>query len=109
MIASLQRELNALRAENEDWEKKAADTRNKINALEKEEDELMDTNTDTLIISICTLQLADKAKRSLLSTNGCNINKLKQFVSEMLPLESQFTVPPVTADIVKANNTTRLS
>ena len=45
--------------------------------------------------------VADKAKRSLLTTNGCNLDKLKQFVSERLPLESQFTISPVTADMVK--------
>ena len=35
--------------------------------------------------------VADKAKRSLLTTNGCNLDKLKQFVSERLPLESHYT------------------
>lgn len=46
--------------------------------------------------------VADKAKRSLLTTNGCNLDKLRQFVSERLPVESQFTIPLVTADMVKA-------
>lgn len=46
--------------------------------------------------------VADKAKRSLLATNGCNLDKLRQFVSERLPVESQFTIPLVTADMVKA-------
>lgn len=46
--------------------------------------------------------VADKAKRSLLTTNGCNLDKLRQFVSERLTVESQFTIPLVTADMVKA-------
>lgn len=46
--------------------------------------------------------VTDKAKRSLLTTNGCNLDKLRQFVSERLPVESQFTIPLVTADMVKA-------
>lgn len=46
MIVLLQRELNFLRVENEDWEKKVVDMRNKINVLEKEEDEFMDINMD---------------------------------------------------------------
>ena len=47
--------------------------------------------------------VADKVKQSLLTANGCNLNKLKQFVCERLPSESQFTytIPPITTDMVK--------
>jgi len=40
-------------------------------------------------------------KQSLLTANGCNLDKLKQFVGERLPSESQFTIPPITTDMVK--------
>ena len=45
--------------------------------------------------------VADKAKPSLLTTDVCNLDKLKQFVRERLPSESQCTIPPITADTVK--------
>ena len=43
--------------------------------------------------------VADKAKPSLLTTDVCNLDKLKQFVRERLPSESQCTIPPITADM----------
>ena len=44
--------------------------------------------------------VADKVKQSLLTVNGCNLDKLN-FVGERLPSESQFTIRPITADMVK--------
>lgn len=45
-IVLLQRDLNRVNIENEDWEGKIVDLENKINILEKEEDDLNRINID---------------------------------------------------------------
>lgn len=45
-IVLLQRDLNRVNIENEDWERKIVDLENKINILEREEDDLNRINID---------------------------------------------------------------
>ena len=67
-------------------------------SLKVTEEEIISTAAD---INLHFTTVANKAKQSLLTTNVCNLNKPKQFVGERLPSESQFTIPPITADMVK--------
>ena len=45
--------------------------------------------------------IADKVKQQIPTANVCSPEKLEQFVRKRLPSGSQFTIAPITAEMVK--------
>lgn len=59
----------------------------------------MTDNVDYFNLHFTTI--ADKVTRHMPTANVCSPEKLKQFVTERLPSGSQFTLSPITAEMVK--------